>query len=255
MPAEECTPRLNEPAQGRNHSTTPITNFLFRRSFDRRRIFVLRAVIFANGQLNGLVKLQPDDLIIAADGGAQHCLKLGILPQVVIGDFDSIEAGELETLQAQGAEIVAFPARKDYTDLELALLEARQRGADQVVLLAALGRRWDQSLANLLLPAAFPGLRISLVDGLQEISFIRPGEVLEITGLPGDTVSLVPMGGDAEGITTHGLEYPLRAETLRLGSTRGISNLLLPQVPGAGRASVTLKAGLLLCAVIHQAEE
>jgi thiamine pyrophosphokinase len=212
-------------------------------------------VIFANGQLNGLARLQPDDLIIAADGGAQHCLKLGIRPQVVIGDFDSVSVDELETLRLQGTEIIAYPARKDYTDLELALLEAQQRGAEQVLLVAALGRRWDQSLANLLLPAAFPGLRISLVDGPQEISFIRPGERLEITGQAGDVVSLIPIGGDAEGITTHGLEYPLRAETLHLGSTRGISNVLLPQAPGAGKASVTLEAGLLLCAVIHQADE
>jgi thiamine pyrophosphokinase len=64
-------------------------------------------VIFANGQLNGLARLQPDDLIIAADGGAQHCLKLGIRPQVVIGDFDSVSVDELETLRSQGAEIIA----------------------------------------------------------------------------------------------------------------------------------------------------
>jgi thiamine pyrophosphokinase len=93
------------------------------------------------------------------------------------------------------------------------------------------------------------------VEGPQEISFIHPGDKLEINGQAGDTVSLIPIGGDAEGITTHGLEYPLRAETLHLGSTRGISNVLLPQAPGAGKASVTLEAGLLLCAVIHQADE
>ena len=215
----------------------------------------MRAIIFANGQLSGPPSLQPEDLIIAVDGGSQHCLRLGIHPQVVIGDFDSVGADELETLRAQGAEIIAYPARKDYTDLELALLEAQKRGATQVLLLAALGMRWDQSLANLLLPAAFPGLRISLVDGPQEISFIHPGETLEITGRAGDTVSLIPLGGDAEGITTHGLEYPLKAETLRLGSTRGISNVLLHQPSAADKASVKLDAGLLLCAVIHQADE
>jgi tetratricopeptide (TPR) repeat protein len=111
------------------------------------------------------------------------------------------------------------------------------------------------SLANILLPAAFPGLQICLVDGLQEIYFIHPGEKLEITGQAGDTVSLIPLGGDAEGITTRGLEYPLAKETLRLGSTRGISNVLLRQASAADTASVTLEAGLLLCAVIHQSEE
>jgi len=212
----------------------------------------LRAVIFANGRLTRPIILQPDDLIIAADGGSHHCLGLGIRPQVVIGDLDSVRDDELETLSALGTEIITYPARKDFTDLELALLEAQKRGADRVLLLAALGARWDQSLANILLPATLPGLRISLVDGAQEIHFVHPGETLEITGQAGDIVSLIPLGGDAHGIITHGLEYPLFSETLRLGSTRGISNVLLGQAATTDKARVTLGAGLLLCAVIHQ---
>jgi thiamine pyrophosphokinase len=215
----------------------------------------LRAVIFANGRLSRPILLQPDDLIIAADGGSHHCLGLGIRPQVVIGDLDSVREDELETLSKLGTEIITYPRRKDFTDLELALLEAQKRGADRVLLLAALGKRWDQSLANILLPAAMPGLRISLVDGQQEIHFIHPGETLEINGQAGDIVSLIPIGGDARGITTHGLEYPLYSETLRLGSTRGISNVLLEQDSAADKARVTLGAGLLLCAVIHQTEK
>lgn len=214
----------------------------------------MRAVIIANGPLTQPVTLQPDDLVIAADGGSHHCLSLGIRPQVVIGDLDSVSNEEIERLSALGAEIITYPRRKDFTDLELALLEAQKRGADRVLLLAALGARWDQSLANLLLPAAMPGLRISLVDGQQEIHFVRPGETLEIRGKTGDIVSLIPLGGDAQGITTHGLEYPLFGETLRLGSTRGISNVLLGQEINAGRASVMLETGLLLCSVIHQEE-
>jgi thiamine pyrophosphokinase len=223
--------------------------FLLRRYRLRRRIFILRAVIFANGQLSRPIVLQPDDLIIAADGGTHHCLGLGIQPHVVIGDLDSVREDELEALSASGAEIITYPTRKDFTDLELAVLEARKRGADRILLLAALGARWDQSLANLLLPAALPGLDISLLDGHQEIHFARPGMSLTISGRPGDTVSLIPLGGDAYGISTSGLEYPLHQEMLRFGSTRGISNVLL-----AESASVRLTAGLLLCAVIHNEE-
>lgn len=212
----------------------------------------MRAVIFANGRLSRPIMLQPDDLIIAADGGSHYCLGLGIRPQVVIGDLDSVREDELETLSKLGAEIITYPSRKDFTDLELALLEAQKRGADQVVVLAGLGNRWDQSLANILLPTMLPGLQVSLVDGLQELHFIHPGETLEITGRAGDIVSLIPVGGDAHGITTHGLEYPLFSETLRLGSTRGISNVLLGGESAAGVARVSLNAGLLLCTVIHQ---
>jgi thiamine pyrophosphokinase len=211
-------------------------------------------VIFANGQLSRPILLQPDDLIIAADGGSHHCLGLGIRPHLLIGDLDSVREDELETLSKLGTEIITYPERKDFTDLELALLEAQKRGADRVLLLAALGKRWDQSLANILLPAAMPGLHISLVDGQQEIHFIHPGETLEISGQAGDTVSLIPLGGEARGIITHGLEYPLYSETLHLGSTRGVSNVLLEQESAADKARVTLGAGLLLCAVIHQTE-
>lgn len=215
-------------------------------------VFILRAVIIANGPLTQPIGLQPDDLVIAADGGSHHCLRLGIRPQVVIGDLDSVTNEEIERLSALGAEIITYPRRKDFTDLELALLEAQKRGADQALLLAAIGARWDQSLANLLLPAATPGMRISLMDGQQEIHYVRAGETLEINGKPGDIISLIPLGGDAHGITTHGLEYPLFAETLHLGSTRGISNVLLEGASTAGKASVRLETGLLLCSVIHQ---
>ena len=73
-----------------------------------------------------------------------------------------------------------------------------------------LGARWDQTLANLLLPASevFSGVHIRLLDGLQEVFLLRAGESAEVTGSPGDTVSLIPLGGDAQGVTTDGLEYP-----------------------------------------------
>jgi thiamine pyrophosphokinase len=214
----------------------------------------LRAVIIANGELNNRLSLEPGDLLIAADGGARHCLRLGLTPDLVIGDFDSLDEAELASLAQAGAEIVRYPVRKDTTDLELALLAARERGATQVLLLAALGARWDQTIANLLLPlsAGLASLPVRLLDGNQEISILRaaaqdtPPAEIEIAGQAGDTVSLIPLGGDAIGVATHGLEYPLYGETLYFGSTRGVSNLLL-----AGTARVALQAGILLVVIIH----
>lgn len=213
----------------------------------------MRAVIFANGTLNDppqtLAALQAGDTVIAADGGARHCQALGVHPAVVIGDFDSLSAAELAQLEQDGAQVLRYPERKDFTDLELALQHAVAIGADEILVFAALGARWDQTLANLLLPAA-PGLehvRIRLLDGQQEIALLRPGEPHTLTGQAGDTVSLVPLGGHARGITTEGLEYPLADGTLYFGTTRGISNVLLGE-----RASVRLKDGLLLCTIIHR---
>jgi thiamine pyrophosphokinase len=211
-----------------------------------------RAVIFANGVINNLDDalslLLPGDILIAADGGGRHCRQLGLRPDILIGDFDSLDQPELEAFQAAGAEIIRHPARKDYTDLELAIRHAQVIEVDEILVLGALGARWDQTMANLLLPAAadFAETPIRLMDGVQEVLLVRGGDELEIRGQPGNTVSLIPLGNDARGITTHGLEYPLNNETLYFGATRGISNALLGQ-----SASVKVEAGLLMCVIIH----
>lgn len=215
-------------------------------------VFIMRTLIFANGELDHLpIKIQPDDFIIAADGGARHCLQLGLTPNVIIGDFDSLTAEELTSLETAGARLIRHPARKDETDLELALLQAIELGASEVVILGALGARWDMSLANLLL-LTHPNLRhphVRVLDGHQEITLLRGGERIELRGQPGDTLSIIPLRGDARGITTQGLEYPLDRGSLLFGATRGISNVLLHQI-----ASVTLEDGLLLCVVIRHEE-
>lgn len=210
-------------------------------------------MIVANGRLEHpqeiTAHLQPGDLLIAADGGARHLQKAGLLPHVLIGDFDSLEAGEVQALvdaarqPHPGLIVVKHPARKDYTDLELALRYAAQVGMRHALVFGGLGGRWDQSLANLLIAAA-PGLErleITLVDGAQRISLLRGGQRRTLHGQPGETVSLLPVGGEAGGIHTQGLEYPLHGEDLHFGATRGISNTLL-----AAQAQVSLQRGLLL---------
>ncbi len=216
----------------------------------------MRAVIFANGKLDDLEAarsaLQPGDLVIAADGGALHCRRLGFTPSVVIGDFDSLTEDDLQVLELAGARLLRYPERKDFTDLELALRYAAGEGADEIVVLGGLGARWDQTLANLLLPAAagLATVRIRLLDGPQEIMLIRSGETLALPGDPGDIVSLLPLGGEAAGVVTAGLEYPLHAETLSFGTSRGVSNVI-----SAPRASVSLGQGLLLCVLIRVRKE
>lgn len=214
----------------------------------------MRAVIFANGLLN----LPPDweaivrtaDLLIAADGGGRHCLRLGLRPHALFGDLDSLTEEEVAQLTAQGAHLERYPRAKDQTDLEIALLWAVQRGARQIDLFGALGGRWDQSLANLLL-AAHPRLQVaSLVfhDGPQRLYPIRSFGVIH--GQPGDTVSLIPLGGPAEGVTTQGLAYPLEDGRLPFGATLGVSNELV-----APEATVRVQRGLLLCVVIPRAAQ
>jgi thiamine pyrophosphokinase len=209
-------------------------------------------VIFANGVLSdpqgARAAIRPGDLLIAADGGSAHFLALGLTPHVLIGDFDSLDESDLERLQSRGVEIIRHPAHKDFTDLELALQYAEGREAEEIRVYAALGARWDHTLANLLLPAAadLQKSRIVLIDGPHEIRLIRSGETLAVQAKRGDTLSLIPLGGDAHGVSTANLEYPLSGETLFFGGTRGVSNVFLSNI-----ASVRLEQGLLLCVVIH----
>ena len=208
----------------------------------------MRAIVFVNGEINDLdgakALIKSDDLLLAADGGARHCMCLGLRPDVLIGDMDSLSEEEIETLQAAGTEIIRHNPRKDETDLELALLYLLEQEVDEALILGGLGRRWDQTLANLLLPAYHQ------LKGLQ-VSFWADGEWLylldrerEIFGKPGATVSLIPLQGDAEAVTTEGLEWPLNNEKLYFGATRGVSNLML-----SDSAWVRLKEGLLLVVV------
>lgn len=206
----------------------------------------MRAVIIANGWLNQAVVLSPEDLLIAADGGAQHCLEKGLHPAYVVGDLDSLDSDQVARLESQGAQFVRYPSRKDQTDLELAVDLAQNLGYTEVMILGALGARWDQTIANIMLPAARPALQISLVDGDQEIHLLRTGEEIRLPGTPGDIVSLIPLAGTAAGILTRNLEYPLQGEDLFFGSTRGVSNVMT-----AAPAIVSLKEGLLLCIVYH----
>ena len=206
----------------------------------------MRALIFANGPISDPqavhALVHPDDWLIAADGGARHCLKLGLKPSVVIGDFDSLEERDIKALRRAGSKLVRHPQSKDQTDLEIALRHALTSGISEVLILGAVGDRWDQSLANLLLPALpdMPDTRIWLVDGPSRATIMRSGGNLQLAGQPGDIVSLIPIGGSALGVTTTGLEYPLMKEPLTFGSTLGISNTML-----GSSATVDLDIGVL----------
>lgn len=210
----------------------------------------MRAVIFANGELNDLetarALLEPGDTIIAADGGAHHCAALGITPSLLVGDFDSLTGQEVADWQQKGAQLIRHDERKDETDLELALLLAQGLDREEALVLGGLGGRWDQTFANLLLPAyeKLDGLNVTFWHNGLWIYLVRDRR--EVRDKAGQMLSLLPVGGDAVGVTTEGLEYPLHDATLKFGGTRGVSNVLLGE-----RAAVSVKSGLLLCFVFN----
>jgi len=214
----------------------------------------MRAIIIANGHVGNSearrAQTWPHDLVICADGGAQYALALGLAPDVVIGDLDSLDGDLQARLEGEGCQVLVYPTRKDETDLELALRYAIDRGVDEILILGALGGRFDQTLANILLLALpeLEGIKTRIVAGDQEIFLIR-GQAL-IKGRIGDTVSLLPIAGEVTGITIEGLEYPLQRGTLKFGSTLGVSNVLTAPV-----ARVQVERGLLLCVHISNRME
>jgi thiamine pyrophosphokinase len=212
----------------------------------------MKAIIIANGQIHDSdfhrSLIAPTDLVICADGGARNALALGLQPQVVIGDLDSLDSDLQAQLEGEGCQVLAHPARKDETDLELALYCAIEHEVDEILILGALGGRIDQTLANVLL-LALPELRsvkTRIINGKQEVFLIKNEALIE--GQVGDTLSLLSLTEEVAGIYTEGLEYPLENGTLYLGPARGVSNVLT-----ARQVRVQVGQGLLLAVHISQA--
>jgi thiamine pyrophosphokinase len=212
-------------------------------------MYTRKAVIFANGELQNIESVRSlidgEDYLIAADGGLYHILALGLFPNLVIGDLDSIEPDDIVQLEERGITVERYPVHKDETDLELAIEAALREGCRQILVMGALGGRLDMTLANISLLAmpSLSGCDVRLEDGLEEVFFIRPGgEGQTIHGETGDRVSLLAWQGHAHGIHTGGLYYPLVGETLMVERTRGISNQMVDK-----KAHVRLQDGLLLC--------
>lgn len=195
----------------------------------------MRAVVIGNGDIKNYEyiksKIHSGDFIICADGGCNHLSRLGIEADVVIGDFDSAECDNIKAIK------IEYPTRKDYTDGELAVEYAVKHGFDNIVLIAMTGTRLDHTMSDIfLLAKCRSGV---LIDDNNETYLLRDG--LEITGRKGQTVSVVPVCGDAEGLVTDGLEYPLNDETIKFGASRGISNVML-----SNECKITIKKGMAL---------
>ena len=144
-----------------------------------------------------------------------------------------------------GTEVLTYPVRKNETDLELAMTLAIKKGVKEVIVLSALGGRWDHTLGNIMLLAhnKFESTRIRIIENNH---LIRAEHTYSINGTPGDTISLIPISNTAVGVTASGLEYQLDNSTLAFGATLSLSNKLI-----ARQATIKMKKGLLICIVIR----
>lgn len=219
---------------------------------------VRRALVIGDGDVSSRTALDAAwpgwangiSLVVAADGGFRRALALGLQPDLVVGDGDSLGANELDRLAEAGMPIERSPTTKDESDAELAVLAALHRGAEAITILGALGGpRLDHALANIGLLALpqLAGVSATLLDASVRVRLLcAPGPAgeparLDLAGEPGDVVSLIPQGPGVRGVTTTGLRYPLRDEPLPEGPARGLSNVRI-----APEASVVLRSGHLL---------
>ncbi len=193
----------------------------------------MRAVIIGNGSISNIdsirLKIKNDDYIICADGGYNIAKRMGIKPDILIGDLDSIS--ELD----EDIKTIQYPSKKDVTDGELCLNYAIEKGFDDILLLCMTSTRLDHTINNILMLSRCNSAVIA--DEKNEIYILK--DVLKIENRKGKTLSILPIKGDLEGIITEGLMYPLCDETLYFGECRGNSNVILDDA-----LKITVKKGM-----------
>lgn len=208
-----------------------------------------RIIILANGELPDINTarslIQNGDYIICADGGTRHALELGVRPNLIVGDLDSADPAVIQSFRNDGTDIELYPRNKNETDLELAINRAIELNLKQIVIVAALGGRLDQTLGNitLLTDSRLSTFDVRLDDGVEEIFFCR--DRVQVKGRSGDIVSLIPWLGVVSEIQTQNLKWALNKETLYPDKTRGISNEMISDT-----ASISIGSGLLL--LVHR---
>ena len=209
-----------------------------------------RAVVFLNGECD----LSPDFFrkstfyadfdFFAADGGANIALKYGIIPSLVLGDMDSITAGNRRKLEKL-SRFVVVPPEKEKSDGQLLIEYLTGQGYNDIHLFAATGGRIDQTLFNLQLLSEFPQCRI--ISKNEETGFIPSGTV--ISGRCGCRASFVPLTPAVKGLTLDGFRYELKKAEIKFGSTLTLSNVIISE-----NAKVTYNEGGLLLVIARKPE-
>lgn len=175
--------------------------------------------IVGAGEFYGEFTKRDGDLVIAADGGYDTLLALGITPDLILGDMDSVKS------KASDIEKLVFPVRKDETDSFLAYREGVRRGYTDFKLYGCVGGREDHTLANysLLVYAKERGHEMTLVGKCTD-AFVLQNEGITLSGAPCSHLSLLAFGGEARGVSVRGAEYEAKDITLTPSYPMGVSN-------------------------------
>lgn len=209
----------------------------------------MKYIVVSGGQIDdrfalGWMKSNAYDCIIAADSGMNFLHRNGIVPDVIAGDFDSVDDDSLDEFSSLSeVEMLRLNPVKDDTDTEFVIREAIRRGATSISILGATGTRLDHVLANVYLLGIGleAGVSMEIVDSHNRIRMTDT--VLEISKKEqfGAYVSVLPVKGDAKGVILEGMKYPLSDADVNCFSSLGVSNEIVEDV-----AKISVKQGTLL---------
>ena len=204
----------------------------------------MKTIIIGNGEINNydIIREYFDQAyIIACDGGVKHCRAMMIMPNIMVGDFDSANKEDAEFFENLGVLKEKFPVRKKETDMEIAINMAIDKNSTEIYIVGGLGRRFDHSLANvhILLRPVRLGIRTCLLDEYNIITLVE--DSIDIVGEKGQTVSLIPLTTEVKGINTKNLDYALTNATMEIGHSLGVSNVMTDDV-----ATISVGEGVLI---------
>ncbi len=187
---------------------------------------------------------QECDLILCCDGAAKQARRAGIMPDILVGDMDSISLDDRAYVLEHGASEVCLPREKDKTDMQAACDIAIEQAARDVVIVGGLGGRFDHSMGNIqcLWMLHNEGIDARVVSGGEEAQIVASS--LQLGCHNGRTFSLIPLLPKTVVLAMTGVKYPLKCTALHLGRTLGISNVVISK-----QARLTLQSGLALLIV------
>ena len=198
----------------------------------------------AAGAADLVARLVTDaDLVVGVDGGGSLLAEAGVRPDLLLGDFDSLDPETLARFEGEGVGVVRFPAEKDATDLELALDRVRVLGATEVTVTAAFSGRLDHTLAAVFSIAGAADLSPAIVEPGLQAWVLSPGgrTTISLTGTDA-TLSLLPLGGAAR-VSIDGVRWPLDRALIAATSSLGMSNRITSSL-----ATATVHEGVVLIA-------
>ena len=209
-----------------------------------------RVIIIANGEIEDLrfyrSVITEEDFIICADGGSYLAYLLGIRPDMIVGDVDSIDKELIEKFRKSNSDIIIakFPKNKDKSDLELALERAVILKPNEIIILAGLGKRIDHELTNILLMLGQKEYlyKIKFLSNNSELFTLSKNTVIK--NKKGKVLTLIPLTAVIKNVNTDGLKYEIKNKNLMWGNSLTLSNIIMKK-----EAKIEHDGGILICVI------